>query len=43
LLFGAREGEHVSVYRIGVEEWSDKRNWPDTAEREPNWTPDFRE
>lgn len=37
------ELRRTAVYRIDVEEWSGKRNWPDIAERDPDWTPDFRE
>lgn len=37
-----RELRRTAVYQIVVEEWSGKRNWPDAAERDPNWTPGDR-
>lgn len=35
-----RELRRTSVYEIRVEEWSGKRNWPEQADQDPDWTPD---
>lgn len=32
-----REAERTSVYRLGVESWSGKENWPDAADQIDEW------
>lgn len=34
-----RELRRTAVYEIRIEEWSGKRNWPDRAEFDPDWSP----
>lgn len=35
----AQELQRTSVYALGIESWSGKRNWPDRADQSDEWPP----